>query len=140
MKKMKNRTVLAVSLMTLAAAIGAAIESVPNFERIVRAISFKGIGDDAKGSERRFRILFALGVRAELSFKAIVELTGYSAGAISQDLARLEKKGLIRANRHFLPTGTRRTTYSITEKGKKNLKEYLDQIAMCIEFFEKEGG
>jgi len=33
-----------------------------------------------------------------------------------------------------------RTTYSITEKGKKNLKEYLDQIAMCIEFFEKEGG
>ena len=84
--------------------------------------------------------MFALGVRAELSFKAIMELTGYSAGAISQDLARLEKKGLIRASRHFLPTGTRRTTYSITEKGKKNLKEYLDQIAMCIEFFEKEGG
>ena len=49
---MKKRIVLAASLMTLAAAIGAAIESVPNFERIVRAISFKGIGDDAKGSER----------------------------------------------------------------------------------------
>jgi len=120
--------------------IGAAAStvSVPKFESTLRGIKLGGI-DDEKGTERRLRILFALGARDELSFKTLGELVDYSAGAISHDLTRLEKKGLIKATRRFLPNGMRRTTYNLTEKGRQNLKDYLENIALCLEFFENKG-
>lgn len=116
-------------------AVGSSLVA-PTLERHIRDISFEGISKD-KGIERRIRILFALAVQRKLRFRDIQELTGYSGGALSPDLAWLEKNGLISAERAFLDNGMRMTTYMLTDKGKEKLKQYLDTFASCLKLFEK---
>jgi DNA-binding MarR family transcriptional regulator len=104
---------------------------------VVQKIKLKDV-DGTTGTERRLRILFALAVRDEISFSDLSAAIEASPGATSQEVSRLEKKGLIKPHRVFLENGVRRTTYTLTDKGRKDLQRLLDAISSCKEYFQRD--
>ena len=102
--------------------------------KAAKLISFEGI-DERKGTERRVRILYAMGMENDLSFRDLEEITGSPAAALSLEFGRLEENGVIIANRGFVDK-TRRTTYRLTDKGRHIVQGYFDKLESCINLYK----
>jgi len=80
----------------------------------------------------RSRLMSLLIANEELPFKALKEYLEVTDGNLSSHLAKLEKAGYVRIEKHF--EGKRpKTTVHITEAGRKAFKNYIAQLKAFIE-------
>lgn len=80
----------------------------------------------------RLGILSALAVNPELSFTELRDLLATSDGNLSVHSRKLEEAGYITCNKDFAGR-TPRTTYALTEAGRKALSRYLNHMEAIIE-------
>ena len=80
----------------------------------------------------RLGIVSSLAVSDSLSFNELKELLGASDGNLSVHARKLEDGGYIECQKSF--AGRRpRTEYSLTGKGRKGLKRYLQHMEALIQ-------
>jgi len=74
----------------------------------------------------------------ELSFSYLVKKTGATEGNLSRHMSKLEEAGYIEV-RKFFEKRRPKTTYRITEKGKKALKKYIEYIEDIVKKAKDSG-
>lgn len=86
----------------------------------------------------RLGIMSALAARGSLTFGELKEILEVTDGNLSVHSSVLEDKGLIKVKKEF--EGRKpRTTFSITQKGRKAFADYVDQIERMIRPGSGEG-
>lgn len=87
----------------------------------------------------RLKAMLTLLTEGEVSFSQLLNATGTTEGNLSRHMQKLEEAGYVEVRKFF--EGKRpKTTYKLTEKGKKALKEYLETIERIIKSVKEGGG
>ena len=79
----------------------------------------------------RLAIMSALATRGKLTFPELKEMLGVTDGNLSVHASNLEKHGLIQMKKDFYGKKPR-TTFFITEEGRKQFKEYLAEVEQML--------
>ena len=80
----------------------------------------------------RLAIMSALATRGKLTFPELKEMLDVSDGNLSVHAAKLEEHGLIEVVKDFYGKKPR-TTFSITEEGRKQFREYVAELERMLE-------
>ena len=81
-------------------------------------------------SKIRLAVIAAL-VTGDKTFNQIKEVTGATDGNLSVHLTRLEEMNYIRTVKEFVAKKPR-TTYSLTNTGRRELEEYVDLLEALL--------
>ena len=79
----------------------------------------------------RLAIMSALAAQAQLTFGELRELLDLTDGNLSVHAAVLEEHGLIRVKKEFVERKPR-TTFSLTEKGRKEFAKYVEELERML--------
>ncbi|GAK55230.1 regulatory protein [Candidatus Vecturithrix granuli] len=79
----------------------------------------------------RLAIMSALVTRGRLTFPELKEMLDVTDGNLSVHAALLEKHGLIRIDKDFHGKKPR-TTFSITEEGRRQFQEYIVELERML--------
>ena len=85
----------------------------------------------------RLAIISALAVNESLSFAELKTILKTSDGNLSVHARKLEDAGYVSCTKTF-DERTPRTEYAITDKGRRALEKYLDQIEALIKAARKK--
>ena len=86
----------------------------------------------------RLKVMLLILREGELSFSYLVKKTGATEGNLSRHMSKLEEAGYIEV-RKFFEKRRPKTTYRITEKGKKALKKYIEYIEDIVKKAKDSG-
>lgn len=85
----------------------------------------------------RLRIMGLLSAsETPISFNDMIEVLKVTKGNLSTHMARLESEGLVEVKKQFINKKPL-TTYVCTDKGRKELNQYLEQIQAFLESNQK---
>lgn len=79
----------------------------------------------------RLAVMSALAARGKLTFSELKEILEVTDGNLSVHAAVLEQNGLIRVKKDFLAKKPR-TTFSITEKGRREFRRYVAELEKIL--------
>lgn len=82
-------------------------------------------------SRIRLGVMSILIVNASADFNTLKEMLEVTDGNLASHISTLEKNKYIKVNKKFIGRKPN-TTYSITEKGKKEFKDHLDALEQLI--------
>ena len=82
-------------------------------------------------SRVRLGIMSILMVNENIGFNTLKEMLEVTDGNLASHVATLEKNKLIKVNKKFIGKKPN-TTYSVTEKGRKEFSEHLDALEKLI--------
>ncbi len=86
----------------------------------------------------RLKAMLTLLAEGEVSFSRLVKMVGTTEGNLSRHMRKLEDAGYVKVKKFF--EGRRpKTTYKLTDKGKRALKEYVETIESIIKEVKKGG-
>lgn len=86
----------------------------------------------------RLKAMLALLSEGEVSFSRLVKITGATEGNLSRHMRKLEDAGYVEVKKFF--EGRRpKTTYRLTQKGEKALKEYIETLENIIKEVKGSG-
>ena len=80
----------------------------------------------------RLAIMSALVTREKLTFPELKEMLQVTDGNLSVHASNLEKHGLIKVEKDFYGKKPR-TTFSITDDGRKQFREYIVELEKMLE-------
>lgn len=83
----------------------------------------------------RLILMSSLYVVDEADFVNVAARTGLSAGNVSSHMARLEAAGYVKVRKEFVDKRPR-TTYSLTEAGRRAFEEYRVAVADLLKVGE----
>ncbi|MBQ8407516.1 MAG: transcriptional regulator [Clostridia bacterium] len=86
---------------------------------------------DVFQSRLRLMIISAL-ITGDKTFNEIKEITGATDGNISVQITKLENAGYVTVTKDFIGKKPR-TTVRITEKGKQDLKDYIEMLNRLLD-------
>jgi DNA-binding MarR family transcriptional regulator len=86
-----------------------------------------------KAFENRVRlaIMSLLMVNDQLDFNSLKEMLNLTDGNLASHIGMLEKNNYLKVKKKFIGKKTS-TTYSVTEKGRKEFEEHLDALEKLI--------
>jgi DNA-binding MarR family transcriptional regulator len=84
----------------------------------------------------RLAIMSALVTREKLTFPEVKEMLQVSDGNLSVHASILEEHGLIRVVKDFYGKKPR-TTFSITDEGRKQFRKYIMELEQMLEQVKK---
>lgn len=87
--------------------------------------------DDLIHQKTRLAIMAHLAARGEADFLSLKKTLGLTDGNISVHTGMLEGKGYIATERSFVGKKTR-TTYRITDEGRKAFEEYVAELEKVL--------
>ncbi len=80
----------------------------------------------------RLGIMSALSVNQSMDFQGMKKLLEVTDGNLSSNVSVLEKLGYVEVNKNFIGKKTS-TSFTITEKGKKEFKEHIRALEDLID-------
>jgi len=82
-------------------------------------------------SRVRLGVMSLLSVNESLDFNSLKEMMELTDGNLASHVNALEKEKYIKIKKSFIGKKTK-TTYSVTEKGKKAFEEHLNALEVLI--------
>lgn len=86
----------------------------------------------------RLGIVSSLAVNGWLTFTDLRDLLGITDGNLSAHAKRLEEAGYLRSKKSH-DSGSSKTEFGLTPKGRRELQEYLDHMEAIIQATRQEG-
>ncbi len=86
----------------------------------------------------RLKVMLILLSEGETSFSYLVKKTQATEGNLSRHMRKLEDAGYVKVKK-FFEKRRPKTTYKLTRKGKKALKEYIETIESIIKEAKESG-